>query len=152
MIKGNTIPVIVSDEIIKKRERNWRKQLPVEFVEFIKEYNGLIPEKKININTDIVIERFLCLVDSISESEYAENDIDVIITKYDEYMVFSEDSIGADLIPFAKLNRDKLLCLCYEKDEPSVVIWSQDGSKEFIPNYSIYTDSFKEFLAKIEAI
>lgn len=150
MIKGKTIPVIVSNEIIKRREKNWRKVLPTDYVEFIKEHNGLIPDERIILEKDIIIERFLGFVDNISKSAYAENDIDVIITKYDEYMVFSEDSLGEDLIPIARLNRDKLLCLCYEEDVPSVVIWSLDGSKEFSPNYSMFAKTFKDFLEKIE--
>ena len=150
LIKGKTIDFKLSDRDIENREKNWRKVLPKEFVEFIKNHNGLIPDERIFIQNGICIENFLCLVDNISESEYSQNDIDVIISKYDEFMVFSEDTIGTDLIPFAKLSKDKLLCLCYKHENPSVVIWSFEGSGEFDPNIEEYSNDFGEFLKSIE--
>ena len=49
--------------------------------------------------------------------------------------------------PFAQLNHDSLLCLCYEAEEPSVVVWQLEGSQEFRPKYTKCYDSFSAFLA-----
>lgn len=148
-IKGNIIDSKVTDDLINIREKRWNKTLPCSFKEFFKENNGIIPETRVMLEDNLMIERFLCILPSVSQSEEGINDIDAVLTKFDAYMVFSEDTIGYDLIPFAKLNRDKLLCLCYEKETPSICVWRQEGSKEFAPNYTIKYNSFDEFLNKV---
>lgn len=149
MIKGKKIDVSISNELLEIREKRWHKKLPIQFKNFVRENNGLIPEKRIILPDGSGIERFLCIHPLLSDSEEGYNDIDVILTKYDEFMVFSEDTVGYDLIPFAKLDRDKLLCLCYTDIDPCVVIWSYEGSNEFQPNYLVIYGSFAEFINHI---
>mgnify|MGYP001027374736 FL=1 len=137
----------VTDELIAAREKRWKKTLPLAFQAFLKENNGGIPAEKTEVGRQWVIERFLCMVSNLSESAEGYWDIDAVLTKYDEFMVFDEDSVGYDLIPFAQLNHDSLLCLCYETEEPSVVVWQLEGSQEFRPKYTKCYDSFSAFLA-----
>lgn len=148
-IEGKIIDSVVTDELLSIREKRWHKKFPDSFKVFLKTYNGLIPEQRISLGNDIVVERFLCVLPSISQSDEGYYDIDAILTKYDAFMVFSEDTLGYDLIPFAMLNRDKILCLCYEQSVPSVCIWSYEGSNEFKPNYSVVYSSFEEFLKTV---
>ena len=113
MIRCNSvIPEAVTDELIQAREKSWRKTLPADFKNFIKANNGGIPDAPVRIDEKWTVERFLCLVPKISESEYGSLDISAVITSYDEFMVFSGDTLGYDLIPFARLSGDSLLCLC----------------------------------------
>jgi hypothetical protein len=142
----SVIDEMVTDELIALREKRWRKKLPNSFKSFIKDNNGGIPTKEMIVKDKWVIERFLCIVPKISDSKNGNWDIDAVITKYDEFMVFDKDSLGYDLIPFAQLNHDSLLCLCYENEEPSVVIWQLEGSSEFNPRYIKIYDNFLVFL------
>ena len=137
---------VVTDEILVVREKRWKKLLPESFKNFIKEYNGGILEDTIVIDDKTYVERFLCIVPKISESSNGEYDIDAVATKFDEFMVFDENTRGYDLIPFAQLNHDSLLCLCYEDARPSVVLWKLEGSEKFKPNYKICFPTFDEFL------
>lgn len=140
------IEEVVTEDLIATREKKWRKQLPDSFKSFIVNNNGGIPNEKIVIKGKWNIERFLCIVPKISESSNGEYDISAVLTKYDEFMVFDADTVGYDLIPFAQLNHDSLLCLCYADENPMVVVWQLEGSKEFKPNYLKVYDSFDEFL------
>ena len=147
MIKGKKINENITRDIINVREKKWRVVLPESFKRFMIENNGVIPDDRIIIETGIALEKFLCIVPVIAESSNAAEDIDVVITKYDEYMVFNEDSVGPDLIPFARLSGDKLLCLCYENKNPQIAVWSFEGSEDFSPNYKKIYSSFDEFLS-----
>ncbi len=148
MIRCNSvIPEAVTDELIQAREKSWRKTLPADFKNFIKANNGGIPDAPVRIDEKWTVERFLCLVPKISESEYGSLDISAVITSYDEFMVFSGDTLGYDLIPFARLSGDSLLCLCYETAVPSVAVWQLQGSKEFDPNYHKCFETFSDFAA-----
>lgn len=140
------IEEIVTDEVLAYREKNWRRKLPDSFKNFMKNNNGGIPDKKIMILDKWEIEKFLCIVPKISESKNGQFDISAVITKYDEFMVLNGDTLGYDLIPFAQLNHDSLLCLCYIEKEPSIVVWQLEGSKQFQPNYIKAYDSFDDFL------
>lgn len=144
--RKTTVSSMISDELIQLREKRWRKELPDTFKQFLKQNNGAIPEKQIKISNDLVIERFLCLVQNIKDTDDGFWDIDVVISKYDVYLAFSEDSVGADLIPFAQLNHDSYLCLCYRDQLPTVVIWDFSNSKPFNPSIKEYSKSFEEFL------
>lgn len=146
--KKNVKPDI-TDELLESREKEWQKKLPDDFKAFIKSCNGGVPEKPIYIDSNSFIERFLCIIPKITESEEGWFDIDAIITKYDEYMVFCEDAIGPDLIPFAQMNHDRLLCLCYDGEVPSIVVWQLEGSSEFKPKYIKCFDSFSDFVNAI---
>lgn len=143
---SSTVDDKLTDELIASREKGWRKTLPAAFKEFLKKNNGGIPLDRIVVGGKWVIERFLCVVPKISESADGSLDIDAVITKYDEFMVLDENSLGYDLIPFALLNHDSLLCLCYETKEPSVVVWQLEGSQEFRPRYTECYASFPAFL------
>lgn len=147
MIKGKKINENITRNIIDAREKKWKVVLPQGFKIFMLDNNGVIPDKRITIEKDIILEKFLCIVPEIAKSPNAEDDIDVVITKYDEFMVFSENSVGPDLVPFARLSGDKLLCLCYEDKNPQIVVWSLEGSKDFSPNYKKVYDSFDDFLS-----
>ena len=136
----------ITEELMKKRECVWRRKLPDSFKDFILKNNGGIPAERIVINDKYFIERFLGMVSNVSESKDGVYDINYIISKNDVYMVFDEDTIGTDLIPFAQLNHDAMLCLCYKNETPSVVIWSLDGSLEFNPNIEKVFESFDAFL------
>lgn len=136
----------LTDELIASREKRWRKTLPGAFKAFLRKNNGGIPLDRIVVGDKWVIERFLCVVPKISESADGSLDIDAVITKYDEFLVLDENALGCDLIPFAQLNHDSLLCLCYETKEPSVVVWQLEGSREFQPRYTRCFASFSAFL------
>ncbi|MCR5771710.1 MAG: SMI1/KNR4 family protein [Butyrivibrio sp.] len=136
----------ITEELMKKRETVWRRELPKSFKAFIKKNNGGIPTERIIIKGTFFVERFFGMVSNVSESKDGVYDINYIISKNDVYMVFDEDTVGTDLIPFAQLNHDAMLCLCYKNDIPSVVIWSMDGSLEFNPNVETVFESFDAFL------
>ena len=137
----------ITRDIINAREKKWKVVLPESFKIFMLDNNGVIPDERITIETGIALEKFLCIVPAIAESPNATDDIDVVITKYDEFMVFDEDSVGPDLIPFARLSGDKLLCLCYENKNPQIAVWSFEGSEDFFFFFKKVYSSFDEFLS-----
>ncbi len=146
MILSYKTQSIITDEMVSEREKRWNVVLPKSFVDFIKTNNGAIPQQKIVIKEGLIVERFFCIVPSVSDSIDGEYDIDCIITKYDIYMVFDGDTVGSNLIPFAQLNHDCLLCLCYKDGTITVVVWKLAGSKEFDPNIEVLYESFEDFL------
>lgn len=140
----------ITDELLRVREKRWKKTLPLEFKAFFKENNGGIPETAIIISENLRIERFLCMVPKPTETDDGYYDIDAVISQYDSYMAFSEDSVGADLIPFAQLNYDNYLCLCYkDRNNPMVAIWNREKSRQFKPYIEKYSDDFHVFLKTI---
>ncbi len=150
-ISRDVIPEELTSNMLDKRAKRWRHEIPKAFKEFMTDNNGGVPRKKVAIE-QWVIERFLCIVDSVSTCKYGEYDIEVIASKYDSFMSFSEDSIGLDLVPFAMLNHDSYLCLCNKTKEPSVVVWQLKGSTAFKPNTVEVFDTFQSFLIYLDTI
>lgn len=139
-----------TDEILKKKEGNWCLTLPSAYKEFIKKMNGVKPVDAsvyYNFHTE-GISRFLCILDSIEDNEESWFDISVVFSPMIGRMVYSEDTYGIDVLPIAQLDYGNYLALDYKvKDqEPQVVVWDLDTSREFDPvTYFVY-ENFKNFL------
>lgn len=142
-----------SDQLLLKEEAFWRVELPPEYKEFIKIYNGAIPEKRFFSCNDYnyVVTRFLCILEDPTKNEFGMFDIDATKSQVDERLVDDEDLIGVALLPVAVLFSGDFLCLDFRKsrNNPDVCVWDHANSGEFDPVSYHIRDSFKDFLAML---
>ncbi|WP_137790922.1 SMI1/KNR4 family protein [Bacillus sp. E(2018)] len=153
-IKQDTIVrPLPSEEMIKNHEKFWRISLPVSFLEFIKENNGVeVEEATIKCNNrDYAIERFLCVLDDIENHPKGIYDIDVVYSKIGERLTDNEDLLGAEVLPIASVFAGDYICLDFRKDKnnPSVCLWSHEESSEFEPITYNVADNVAELLKMI---
>ena len=133
-------------------ERKWRVKLPDEFRSLLMEYNGGIPEKREfqSGKQTRMIERFLCIKETGIDEDYADYDINVVLTQIGGRIVSNPNRLGYELIPIAALFAGDLLCLDYrESAKPSVCVWFHEESEEWEPVTEKVAESFSEFMAKL---
>ncbi|MCK4261363.1 MAG: SMI1/KNR4 family protein [Halanaerobiales bacterium] len=141
-IKGNNIKVDLKD--IKMLEDKFGVKLPREYVEFLKKYNGGIPESNILENDDV----------SISINVFYGIGLDAI----NDLIVQSEqliDRISRECLPIARAEGGDILCLALSKEKAGkVFLWEHE--KEIDKNYCLDIDkmlfvakSFEELLLKV---
>jgi len=120
-------------------------KLPPEFIEFLKKYNGGIPEKKffrLGENTK-VIDQFLAIISNPENNPRSDLDIGYIYEMI-------EDRLDENLVPFCLIFPGDYLCFDYEKyEEPDIVLWNHDRSEEDAPEIVSVADDFEEFLTML---
>lgn len=154
-ILNNTIILPApTDVLIAEKEKKWRLNIPVDYKNFIMQYNGGIPEEKTFRcnNHDYAITRFLCILENVKETEAGWYDIGVIESQIGERLTDNEDLIGVEILPIAELFAGDYLCLDFriDKNEPSVCVWSHDESGEFEPVTYFVANTFSELLNKLQ--
>lgn len=147
---GSVIDPVPDDNLLSEKERKWRIKLPNAYKEFIKKNNGAIPIKdSFNCNHhNYVIERYLCILKVIGQSDDEFYDIGVVSTQLEERIVSDEDLIGVELLPIAVLFAGDFVCLDYRNDseEPSVCVWDHEESANLEPVTYFASNNFEEFL------
>lgn len=150
-IQDNTVILpLPTDNLIKKREENWKVELPTDYKVFIKKSNGGIPQRRAFLfqNRDYVLQRFLCLLENASESSLGWYDIDVVESQIGERLTDNLDLIGIEMLPIAEIFGGDYLCFDFRQDvtKPVVCLWFHELSGEFDPYTEKVADSFSEFL------
>ncbi len=154
-IQSNTIiHPIPTDELLKEKERKWRLILPMDYRNFIINYNGGIPnEKMFECNGHgYAVTRFLCVLKNIRETQDGWYDISVVESQIGERLTDNEDLIGVEVLPIAELFGGDYVCLDYRinKENPSVCVWNHEESDDFDPVTYKVTDSFAQFIEMLK--
>jgi len=149
-IKIDSILLIPSDQRIRGFEEYCRVRLPVEYKEFLKKYNGAIPETNVfdHNGREYLIERFLCLLENPeADDTYGWYDMEVVLSQIDTRLTDDENLIGANVIPIAALFAGDFVCLDFRKsDIPAVVVWFHEESDELSPVTIKIAENVTEFL------
>ncbi len=145
------IKPLPDDLLITEKEKKWRVKLPRSYREFLKKFNGCIPQENCFHHRDheFVIVRFLGIVGELSNREIGWYDIGVVESQIGERLTDNMDLIGIEILPIAELFAGDYLCLDLRNSKGSVCIWFHEGSEEFKPVIEKVVDSFEEFLAKL---
>lgn len=157
IIKEHSILNPPSDKRISEFELFHKIKLPESYVDFIKKFNGAIPNELIIKcdGQDRLVEKFLCLLeDPTSEPIQGQYDISVVIAQIEDRLTDDEDQIGSKIIPFAVVFGGDFLCMDFRnsKDNPSVILWDHVESDELSPVTYIAADSIDDFLKKIVVV
>lgn len=142
-----------SNERIKWFEKTYRVELPIEYKDFLRNFNGGKPITNIlNSNgREYMIERFLCLLDKPKENEkYGCYDLTSVLTQLDCRIIDDENLIGMNIIPIATLFAGDFICLDYRKnDNQCVVVWNHEDSDDFEPVTEKIADNVNEFFCML---
>ncbi len=146
--KTKTVLKAPSLSRIKKVENYCKCVLPNDYKEFIRLYNGAVPEGTWSFRADRerVLEGFLSIVDQPNEDEGGSYDILVVEAQVGERLVKNPDGVGCELLPIGKLFSGDLLCLDFTSRNPKVVVWSHAESGLFSPKTYFVANSFSDFL------
>ena len=151
IVKESIIYPLPKDQYIAEIEGSFRVQLPNEYKEFLKHYNGctVIDSTPLTtINKRCQIERFLGII-----KNFSVHDIGCCETSLGEQgrNFYDEDLIESELIPIAKLTRGDYLCLNfhYDRNNPSVDFLDYEESYECDPATSKIAETFQEFLSML---
>lgn len=149
-IKKDSIVYPLPDlSLIKEEEKFWHIKLPKDYLDFIMRYNGGEPvQDTFEYNKyDYSIDRFLCILDDVENSEDGEYDISVVEEEIGEMLTDNENLIGIEVLPIAELYGGDMVCLDFRKspDSPTVCIWDSEESDEFEPVTYEVAKSFTEF-------
>ncbi len=150
--KDSIVFPLPTDQLIDSFENFWKVKFPEDYRDFLKKYNGAVPETNVFTfkRRKYLVEQFLCLMEkSARNDENGEYDIGVVLTAKGELMNDEEDIFGTDIVPIASLSGDDYVCLDYHKKKPSVVIWYGGESEEFHPVLRKIANSFSDFLNMI---
>ena len=149
-IKESTIIYpLPNKSLIEEEEKFWHIKLPKDYLDFIMRYNGgeHIQDTLTHNDYEYNIERFLCILDDVENSEYGEYDIGVVEGEIGEMLTDNEDLIGIEVLPIAELYGGDMVCLDFRKnpEAPTVCIWNSEESDEFEPVTYEVAKSFTEF-------
>lgn len=100
-IQDNTIiHPMPTDELLAEKERKWRLVLPVDYRNFIVNYNGGTPkEKTFECNKhNYAVTRFLCILKQVQETQNGWYDIGVVEAQIGERLTNNEDLIGVEIL------------------------------------------------------
>lgn len=140
-----------SEADIQRKEEMWRVKLPPDYRRFLKEHNGGVPKecefKGEHSGRVYMVEKFLSIIKAEDYNKLGDRDIDVIHTQLDERLSANEDLVGYDMLPIAQIFAGDYVCLDYREncDQPSVCVWSHEGSGEFDPVTYKIADTFTQF-------
>lgn len=153
-INENTIVYpLPADSEIREVERNLRINLPNEYINFIKCYNGAEPiTNQFQVSQrEYLLERFLCILeDSKDDEENGWYDIEVVISQIGDRLTNNEELVGMNIVPIGALFAGDYVCLDFRNEaEPSVVIWNHEESEEFSPSVEKISSNFTEFLNQL---
>lgn len=155
-VKKDSVVVSPSDKTIKKFNEFYRVNLPEDYVEFLKQYNGAEPVTNVfsTLKKEYLVEKFLCLLskedrDRLTDDSWSE--LGVVITEIDERLIDDEDLIGVNIIPIAALFSGDFVCLDFRenKSSPNVCVWFHEESGEFSPSVEKISSNFTEFLNQL---
>lgn len=154
-IQNNSIvQPVPSAELLAEKERKWRLVLPIDYKEFIVNYNGGIPnEKEFECNKhNYAITRFLCILKNVQGTQHGWYDISVVESQIGERLTDNEELIGVEVLPIAELFARDYVCLDYRenKETPNICIWSYEKSGEFEPVTYKVADTFTDFVAMLK--
>lgn len=141
-----------NEEELQRKENMWKLKLPLDYRQFLKEYNGGVPEKSEfkgnHSNRTYMVETFLSIIKVEDYAEFGDCDIDVIHTQLDERLSANEDLVGYDMVPIAQIFAGDYVCLDYRESSghPCVCVWSHEESGEFDPVTYKIADSFTQFI------
>ena len=144
-----------SEAEIQRKEEMWRLKLPPDYRQFLKEYNGGIPEicefEGEHSTRIYMVEFFLSMVKHEDYEKWGDYDIDVVCTQLDVRLTANEHLIGEEILPIAHIFAGDFVCLDFREDgeHPSVCVWSHEESGEFDPVTYKIADSFTEFTEKM---
>lgn len=151
--KDSIVTPLPSDDLIKEYESFWRLDLPLSYLTFIKEYNGVEVEDAVFLcnNREYVIERFLCMIDDIESHPKGHYDIDVVLSQIGERLTDNDDLLGAEVLPIANVFAGDMVCLDFRrnKQNPSVCVWSHEESDVLEPVFYKITNDFSAFMAML---
>lgn len=144
-----------TDSQIEEFEEYCEVDLPKEYKDFLKKFNGGIPITntfKFDEN-DYVVENFLCLLENPEEHEdYGIYDLQVIMSQLDERLCEEdeddedEDDCSWSVIPIASLFGGDFICLDFrESDIPIVAIWDHEESEEYAPVLNQIAENINQF-------
>ena len=138
-----------SNERIKWFEKIYRIELPIEYKDFLRKFNGGKPITNIfKVNgREYIIERFLCLLDKPKENEtYGWYDLTSVLTQLDCRLIDNEDLVGMNVIPIAALFAGDFICLDYRENiNPCIVVWNHEESDDFEPVTEKVADNINQF-------
>ena len=153
-IQENTIiQPMPSNELLMEKEKKWKLILPMDYKKFIMNYSGGIPnEKSFECKKrKYTITRFLCVLKNVQENQSGWYDISVVESQIGERLTDNEELIGIELLPIAELITGDYVCLDYRenKESPSICVWSDKESENFIPVTYKISDTFSEFVEMV---
>ena len=144
--KESVIKPLPSEDLLLLKEERWRVKLPMDYRDFVKNFNGGVPMKKQFICNDKLYEirRFLCVLKNVEESEF---EINVVRTDIGNYLAYDREQIGVGIFPIAALTREDYVCLDYRKskDTPTVCVWDYMASEPYDPVTFHIAETFTEF-------
>lgn len=139
-----------NEQMIQKEEEMWRIKLPLDYRQFLMDFNGGVPLKReFSFSNHIyMIISFLCILENTEYSKFAFYDIDVVLSQIEDRLTSDENLIGCELLPIAELFSGDYLCLDYKgnKDNPSICIWNHEESEELAPITYKVANTFSEFI------
>jgi hypothetical protein len=146
------IKPLPDDVLIAEKEKIWRVKLPNSYREFLKKFNGCIPQENCFYYKDreFLIVRFLGIVKDLSIGEMGWYDIGVVESQIGERLTDNMDLVGIEILPIAELFAGDYLCLDLRNSKGSVCVWFHEQSEEFKPVIQTVADSFEEFLTKLK--
>lgn len=115
---------------------------PDGYLSVLRASNGGVPAKKYLRfeGGELVVERFLSLVDNYRDSVHGKYDIDVVWSQI-------EDRLGEGLVPIAALFAGDFLCLDFRSGgQPAVTLWDHELSREDAPSTKVVAANFSSFL------
>lgn len=143
---------VPADELIEKFQKYYRIKLPNDYMNFLKKYNGAIPQNGefTFANHDYYVERFLCLLEDNIRDEMEDVswcEIRVTITELDGRLIDDEDLVGMNIIPIAVLFAGDYVCLDFRghDEKATICIWRHEESEEFAPVTVKIANTFEEF-------
>ena len=147
--KDSVVYPLPTKALIEEEEGFWHIKLPKDYLDFIMHYNGGEPVQDTFLcdEYEYGIDRFLCILDDVEDSEYGEYDIGVVEGEIGEMLTDNEDLIGIEVLPIAELYGGDMVCLDFRKNPkaPTVCVWDSEESDEFEPVTYEVAKSFTEF-------
>jgi len=121
--------------------------LPRDYIEFLRRSNGGVPiDKFFNLGSnEKVVERLLPLLADYKTDPLGDYDVEVVWSQI-------EGRLDDSLVPFAVLFAGDFLCFDSDAgDEPSVVLWDHERSRQNKPFTVPVAASFREFAAMLHS-
>lgn len=151
--KDSIVFPLPTDHLIDSFENFWKVKFPEDYKDFLKKYNGAVPETNVFTfkRRKYLVEQFLCLMEKSARNDVnGEYDIGVVLTAKGEFLNDDEEIFGTEVLPIAKLAGDDYICLDYRKKRGiTVAIWYGGESEEFHPVLRKIANSFSDFLNMI---
>ncbi len=134
---------------IERIEESFARKFPPAYLRFLNQANGAKLKNPVIITPEreVVIERFLPIVDDPATHSEGWADVAVVASQLDARLATSEDTIGYDLIPIASLFAGDFLVLDYRHNpnKPQISLWNHETSDDFSPDAKPIASDFETF-------